>query len=407
MTTTTDVLIVGGGILGVATALELQKRDPSIRIILLEKEMTPATHQSGHNSGVIHAGIYYAPGSLKAQFCREGVRATEAFCSEHGIPHEKPGKLIVATDEIEVSRMRDLGNRSRQNGIAVEEIDQPQLRKLEPNINGLAALYSPSTGITDFKKVTEVMAHLFTTCGGEIRYGEQVISGREENNHVSITTNNEIIEADRVVTCGGLHSDRLIRAFGQDPGYRVVPFRGEFFRLMNQPDDLVNHLIYPVPDPERPFLGVHLTKKILGGFTVGPNAVLAFKREGYRLIDFSLDDTTDTLAYPGFWRMLAKNAGSAVSELTVSVSKLAYLKRVQKYCSRITLADLTPYPSGVRAQAVAPNGKIIDDFLFVQSKRCLHVGNAPSPAATSAMPIANHIADQLDTLKNDPVAPVQ
>ncbi|SMR70859.1 L-2-hydroxyglutarate oxidase [Aliiroseovarius halocynthiae] len=395
MTETTDILIIGGGIVGMATALELQTRDPSARITLLEKEPTPAVHQSGHNSGVIHAGVYYAPGSMKARFCRDGAQATEAFCAEHDLPYDRLGKLIVATSEVEVKRMHALGQRARQNGIQIEDVDQQGLRQMEPHINGLAALYSPSTGITDFKRLTEVMATLFLSRGGVVRYGERVLSGREAASHMSVTTTKGTIQADRVVTCAGLHSDRLIRAFGQDPGYRVVPFRGEFFRLLNQPDDLVSHLIYPVPDPERPFLGVHLTRKIAGGFTVGPNAVLAFKREGYKLTDFSATDMAGTFGYPGFWRMLVQNAGSAVSELTASMSKRAYLKRIHQYCSHIQLSDLAPYPAGVRAQAVAADGKIIDDFLFVQSERCLHVGNAPSPAATSAMPIAKHIADQL------------
>ncbi|TRD23634.1 L-2-hydroxyglutarate oxidase [Palleronia caenipelagi] len=398
----TDILIVGGGVIGVATALELQSRLPDSSITLLEKESEPARHQSGHNSGVIHAGVYYAPGSLKARFCREGVAATEAFCSEHGIPFDRTGKLIVATSEAEVTRMEALGLRARQNGIVIEDVDEAGLRKMEPHISGLAALYSPSTGITDYGRMTEVMAELFTARGGEIRYGERVISGEETAAHVTVTTDQQSYQAGRVVTCGGLHSDRLIRAFGQEPGYRVVPFRGEFYRLMNQPEDLVSHLIYPVPDPERPFLGVHLTRKIRGGFTVGPNAVLAFKREGYRLRDLSLGDTAQTLSYGGFWRMLAQNAGSAASELTASVSKRAYLARIHKYCARVELRDLAPYPAGVRAQAIAPDGRIIDDFLFVQSERCLHVGNAPSPAATACVPIARHIAGQV--LREAPAA---
>ncbi len=391
----TDILIVGGGIIGMATALELQSRDGAAKITVLEKEATPAVHQSGHNSGVIHAGVYYAPGSLKARFCRAGVQATEAFCTEHGVPFDRVGKLIVATSDAEVTRLSALGMRARSNGIDIQDVDEAALRKMEPHINGRAALFSPSTGITDYKQMTAVMANLFVQRGGIIRYGEQVITGRETSTHVAVTTHHGEIHAGRVVTCAGLQSDRVIRTFGQDPGYRVVPFRGEFFRLLNQPDDLVRHLIYPVPDPERPFLGVHLTRKIAGGFTVGPNAVLAFKREGYKLTDFSAKDLSETFGYAGFWRMLAQNAGSAVSELTASVSKRAYLKRIRKYCSHVQLKDLSPYPAGVRAQAVAPDGNIIDDFLFVRSARCLHVGNAPSPAATAAVPIAAHIATTL------------
>ncbi|MBV6632693.1 MAG: L-2-hydroxyglutarate oxidase [Alphaproteobacteria bacterium] len=396
MNETTDILIIGAGIIGMATALELQARNPKTKITVLEKEAGPAAHQSGHNSGVIHAGVYYAPGSLKAQFCRAGVPATEAFCAEHGVAHERLGKLIVATNDAEVARMKKLGERARQNSIVIEDVDEAGIRQIEPHINGLAALYSPSTGIADYKRMTEVMAKLFTARGGEVRYGEQVRTGTETQSAVLVGTDKALIDADRVVVCAGLHSDRLIRAFGYKPGYRVIPFRGEYFRLQNQPEDLVRHLIYPVPDPERPFLGVHITRKLDGGFTVGPNAVLAFKREGYRLADISARDMASTLSYGGFWRMLAQNASSAISELTASASRRLYLKQVRKYCSRIQLADLTHYPAGVRAQAVAPDGKIIDDFLFVESERCLHVGNAPSPAATSAIPIAEYIADRLE-----------
>jgi len=394
MTDIVDILIVGAGIVGIATALEMQTREPNARITVIEKEANPAAHQSGHNSGVIHAGVYYKPGSMKAKFCRDGVTATIDFCTEHGIPVKQCGKLIVATDAAELTRLQNLGTRARENGILIEDVDQAQLSRMEPNINGVAALYSPTTGITDYKQVTEVMAKLFTTRGGVIRYNEPVIRGRETDSLVTITTNRGTIEADRVFTCTGLHSDRTIRAFGQDPGYQVVPFRGEYFQLLNQPDDLVNHLIYPVPDPERPFLGIHLTRKIHGGFTVGPNAVLAFKREGYNLTDFSMKDVAGTLGFSGFWKMLAQNAGPAVSELVGSMSRRTYLTRIHKYCSNIKLTDLAPYPAGVRAQAVAPDGKIIDDFLFVQTPRCLHVGNAPSPAATSAIPIATYVANQ-------------
>lgn len=400
MTETSDILIIGGGIIGAATALALQARHPGAGITLLEKEPGPARHQSGHNSGVIHAGVYYAPGSMKARFCRDGVAATEAFCQDHNLPYDRLGKLIVATSPAEVTRMQALGARARQNGIRIEDVDQQALRQMEPHINGLAALYSPTTGITDYQRMTQAMAELFCARGGVLRYGATLLGGQEGAGHVRVTIaeggRQSHIEAGKVVSCGGLQSDRLIRSFGQEPGYRVVPFRGEFFRLLNQPEDLVRHLIYPVPDPERPFLGVHLTRKIAGGFTVGPNAVLAFKREGYRLQDISPGDLAETLGYAGFWRMLAKNAASAASELSASASKRLYLKRIHKYCSRVQLADLAPYPAGVRAQAVAKDGSIIDDFLFVQSAHCLHVGNAPSPAATSALPIAQHIADQLE-----------
>jgi len=390
-----DVLVVGGGIVGMACALEMQTQNPSAKIALVEKETGPAAHQSSHNSGVIHAGVYYAPGSLKARFCREGVQATEAFCTKHKITFNRTGKLIVATSEAEVERMHILGKRARQNGILIEDVDQIGLQHMEPNIRGLAALHSPTTGITDYQKITAKLAELFTAGGGVLRYSEAVISGAETASQVTVTTTKGVISAQQVITCAGLHSDRLIRAFGHQPGYQVVPSPGEFFKLLNKPEQLVKHLIYPVPDPARPFLGVHLTRKTNGGFTVGPNAVLAFKREGYSLSDFSLQDMLSTFSYPGFWRMLGKNSRSAVSELSASISKRVYLKRIRHYCPHIQLKDLAPYPAGVRAQAIAPDGKIIDDFLFVKTHRCLHVGNAPSPAATSAIPIAKHIVDEI------------
>ena len=392
---TTDILVVGAGIIGISTALELQARHPSSQITVVEKETVPAKHQSGHNSGVIHAGIYYTPGSLKARYCREGLEATEHFCIEHNLRHDKIGKLIVASNETEIDRMIKLGERARSNGISVEDVDEKGLHQMEPRIDGLAALYSPSTGITDYRQITAKMAELFVSRGGTIRYAERILGGTEHASGLKVMTSNGGIETGYAVTCAGLHSDRMIRAFNQEPGYRVVPFRGEFYRIENQPDDLVSHLIYPVPDPERPFLGVHLTRKISGGFTVGPNAVLAFKREGYSLSDVCMNDLASTVSYPGFWRMLVRNFGPAMSELTASISKRAYHKRVQRYCSTVALSDLVPYPAGVRAQAVGPGGDIIDDFLFIQSERCLHVGNAPSPAATAAIPIAKHIADQL------------
>ncbi|MFV0384304.1 L-2-hydroxyglutarate oxidase [Paracoccus sp. (in: a-proteobacteria)] len=396
MTRTADILIVGGGIIGFGTALELQRRNPRADIVVLEKEAGSARHQSGHNSGVIHAGVYYKPGSLKARFCREGVAATYAFCAEHDIPVSRCGKLIVATDEHELARMADLGNRARRNGIEIQDVDAPTLRWLEPHINGLGGLLSPSTGIVDYARITDTMARLFVARGGTVEYGQRVLRGEDGPASVVVRTTAIRYEADRVITCAGLHADRIIRAFGQKPGFRIIPFRGEMFRLLNQPPDLVSHLIYPVPDPERPFLGVHLTRKIGGGFTVGPNAVLALKREGYDRYDISASDMLGLMSYPGFWIMIGRNLGTAMSEMRSSLSKTAYLKLIRKYCDRISLTDLAPYPAGVRAQAVTPGGSLVDDFLFVESPRCLHVGNAPSPAATAAIPISAHIADRVE-----------
>lgn len=392
-----DVVIVGGGIVGLATGLALQERLPGALVVILEKEPEVALHQTGRNSGVIHAGVYYAPGSLKARFCREGKDAMKAFCTEHGIPFEICGKLIVATDEAEAAKLAALEARSRANGIPIDRLSGDEAHQLEPRVRSVGALLSPSTGIVDYGLVARRMAGLFEARGGTIRCGVAVTGGAERADDVALQTTAGEISAARAVFCGGLMSDRLARQFGAEVDFRVVPFRGEYFRIANQPPDLVRHLIYPVPDPERPFLGVHLTRKMDGGFTVGPNAVLAFKREGYKRTDLDLRDLASSLAYPGFWRLLRRNFRSALSELSASASKDLYLRKVRKYCPHIRLEDLVPYRAGVRAQAVARDGSIIDDFLFVDSRNSLHVCNAPSPAATSALPIAAHIAERLLT----------
>jgi (S)-2-hydroxyglutarate dehydrogenase len=395
MPQTTDFAITGGGIVGLATALDLQSRHPTARITLLEKEPRPALHQTGRNSGVIHAGVYYAPGSLKARFCALGVQATNDFCAEHGIPTQNCGKLIVATDEAELTRMATLESRARANGIKIERLSAKEAQALEPNISSTGALLSPTTGIVDFGLVAQKMAELFTRRGGDILLNTRVTGGNEGPQSVTLHTGQGTLSAGKAVFCAGLHADRLARSFGADIAFRIIPFRGDYFAIKNQPDDLVQHLIYPVPDPERPFLGVHLTRKMNGGFTVGPSAVLAGAREGYGKFSLNAADVASALTYPGFWKLLAKNAASAVDELSASLLKSLYLKKVQKYCPRITLDDLAPYKSGVRAQAVAEDGKIIDDFLFAQTRHSLHVCNAPSPAATSAIPIGRYIADQL------------
>lgn len=390
-----DVVIVGGGIVGLATALEVQRRQPGAKVLVVEKEAEVARHQTGRNSGVIHAGVYYAPGSLKARFCREGAAATRAFCDEQGIAYENCGKLIVATDPAELPRMEALYQRAFANGITIERVDGTEARRREPNISAIAALWSPDTGIVDYAEVARKMAALFAGRGGELLLGQRVTKGVETAAGVLVQIGGEEIAAGKAVFCAGLYADRVARQMGLRPDFRIVPFRGEYFRILHQPEDLVKTLIYPVPDPERPFLGVHLTRKMGGGFTVGPNAVLAAKREGYRKIDLSPDDLADTFAWPGFWRMMARNIGPAMGELGASVSRGFYLKKVQRYCGQIGLADLAPYKAGVRAQAVARDGRLIDDFLFMESAHSLHVCNAPSPAATSALPIGAHIADRL------------
>lgn len=390
-----DLVIVGGGILGLATGLEAQRRLPGARILLLEKETAVALHQTGRNSGVIHAGVYYPPGSLKARFCREGAAATRAFCEEHGIAHETCGKLIVATDPSELPRMAALLDRARANGIAIEALSGDEARRQEPTIAAVAALWSPATGIVDYAEVARKMAQVFTARGGRVLTGARVTGGDEDATGLTLSTTAGPVSAGKAVFCAGLHADRMARLMGLSPDFRIIPFRGEYFRILHQPPDLVRSLIYPVPDPERPFLGVHLTRKMGGGFTVGPNAVLALKREGYAKTDISARDLAGTLAWPGFWAMLARNARAAGAELAGSASRRLYLAKVRRYCPQIGLQDLAPYRAGVRAQAVARDGRLIDDFLFLDTPHALHVCNAPSPAATAAIPIAAHILDRL------------
>lgn len=398
MTVRPDFAVVGGGIVGLATALELQTRHPGAKITVLEKEPAVARHQTGRNSGVIHAGVYYAPGSLKAHFCRSGAQATRDFCREHGLPFEDCGKLIVATEGRELPRMQALFARAKANGIRIEDLDQTAAREAEPHINSIGALWSPDTGIVDYAQVARKMADMFTGRGGDLRLGCALLGGEERAAGPELRTTEGPISAGKAVICAGLHADRVARDFGLDPQFRIIPFRGEYFRLLNQPPDLVQRLIYPVPDPERPFLGVHLTRKLDGGFTVGPNAVLAMAREGYGPRDLSLRDLGDSFAWPGFWRMLGRNLAPAMTELASSTFRAAYLARVRRYCSTITAHDLAPYRPGVRAQAVARDGRLIDDFLFLTGRHSLHVCNAPSPAATAALPIAAHIADELARL---------
>ncbi|MDE3237618.1 MAG: L-2-hydroxyglutarate oxidase [Paracoccaceae bacterium] len=395
MSTTYDAVVVGGGIVGLATARRLQSVQPDAKIALIEKETEVARHQSGRNSGVIHAGVYYAPGSHKARFCRAGVTATRAYCDQHGLSYETCGKLIVATDEGELPGLARLHRRALENGIEIAALTGEEAQKLEPRIRAAGALLSPTTGITDYAAIARHMAAAFTAAGGTLMVNATVTGGQETGAGLRIETSAGPIFAAKAVFCAGLMADRMARAFGAEVDFRVIPFRGEYYRIQNQPPDLVRHLIYPVPDPARPFLGVHLTRKMDGGFTVGPNAVLALAREGYGWGDISVTDLAGTLGYPGFWRLIAKNAGSAVEELTASAIKRLYLRKVRRYCPDIALDDLAPYRAGVRAQAVARDGRMIDDFLFVETRHTLHVCNAPSPAATSALPIAEHIVTRL------------
>ncbi|HXS28418.1 MAG TPA: L-2-hydroxyglutarate oxidase [Steroidobacteraceae bacterium] len=391
-----DYAVVGAGIVGLATALALTERCTGARVLVLEKESGIARHQSGHNSGVIHAGVYYEPGSLKARLCREGNEATRRFCGQHGVPFEVCGKLIVATSALEARRLAALRDRCRANQLTVEELSGERLRALEPHIRGVAALRIAETGIVDYRQVCAALRAELERRGVELHFGFEVCSIRESAGEVAIAASSrEMLRAAHLIACAGLQSDRLARLAGLDPKVRIVPFRGEYFRLGAAKPHLISHLIYPVPDPGLPFLGVHLTRTIDGGIVVGPNAVLALARERYEGRGIDLRDVADTLAYPGLWRMLATHWRFAIAELAASLSKSRYLEQCRKYCPELSLDDLEPHSVGIRAQAVLPDGTLVHDFLFAESERMVHVLSAPSPAATAAMPIGRMVADRI------------
>lgn len=387
-----EYCIVGGGIVGVATAMKLIESDPGARVLLLEKETKPGLHQTSHNSGVIHAGIYYAPGTLKAKLCREGLDATKIFCSNHGIPFDECGKLIVATNELELTRINALHERAISNGLNLEKIDGAELSRREPNITGVAALLSPETAIVNFGLVCQKIAEYVSNQGCDVRYGMQVTKIEENEKNVKVSCGHESFSASKLIVCGGLQADRLARMAGLAIDFHIIPFRGEYYQLPPEKSAIVKHLIYPAPDPSLPFLGIHLTRMIDGSVTVGPNAVIGFAREGYPKLSFSLRDTLDFAGFSGFWKLMYEYRKHAAHELIVSFSKSAYVRECQKYCPSLTIDDLRPYRAGIRAQVVNSEGEAIHDFLFKQTDRMLHVCNAPSPAATSAIPIGSMIA---------------
>jgi L-2-hydroxyglutarate oxidase len=400
-----DVVIVGGGIVGLATALTVLQRRPGADVHLVEKEAELAAHQSGHNSGVIHAGVYYAPGSLKARLCAEGSRWTRAFCDEHAIPYLDTGKLIVATTAIEVERLAALYDRALRNGLEVERIDATELRRREPHITGLAALYVATTGIVDYRAVSRAIAEEVVRLGGTISTQTEVVAITESPGQVVLDTvlgedgaaARHRVRTRRLVGCAGLQSDRLARMAGAASGrdVAIVPFRGEYYRLRPSRNDLVSSLIYPVPDPDLPFLGVHLTRTIDGGVTVGPNAVLGLAREGYRKGSVDVGDVAELARFPGFWRVARAQLRTGMVEQWNSLNIRGYLGLVRRYCPELTTKDLLPEPAGIRAQAVRRDGALVEDFLIVETDASIHVLNAPSPGATSAMPIAAHIVDRV------------
>jgi len=389
-----SVIIVGGGIVGLAVALEITRRFPRVRLLLLEKEDHVGRHQSGHNSGVIHSGIYYKPGSLKAKLCVAGAAAMVEFCREHGIPHQICGKIIVATEEEEFPRLEELWRRGIANGLTgLKSIGPEELRQIEPNATGLRAIVVPSTGITNYAAVCDKYAEVITAQGGTILTSHAVRGLKRTANEIVVETNQGAFSTTSLINCAGLFSDRISRMAGDDPQVMIVPFRGEYYDLIPERSSLVRGLIYPVPDPRFPFLGVHFTRRVNGTVDAGPNAVLAFRREGYRRTDINLRDLASSLSFPGFWRMAAKNWRSGLDEFYRSFSKTAFVRALQRLVPAVQPTDLMPGGSGVRAQAVTREGALVDDFKFVPSDRMLHVLNVPSPAATASLMIGRTIVD--------------
>ncbi len=389
-----DIVIIGAGIVGLATADHIQRTRPDLSIAVIEKEAEPGLHQTGHNSGVIHAGIYYAPGSLKARLCKAGAEATRRFCSENDIPFDSCGKLIVATDASELPALDNLRQRAHENALEFRMIDAAEMAELEPNVTGVAALLSPQSGIVDYGQICRKLRDLLTARGVSFFFSTRLRNLGEAADRVTVETDRGEMAARLVIACAGLQADRVAAMSDLADDFRIIPFRGEYYRLSDHAGDLVRHLIYPVPDPSLPFLGVHLTKMIGGFTTVGPNAVLSLGRESYDSNHPAPADMATTFGFPGFWRLMARSVGPGLHELRGTLSRGVYLERCRRYCPALTLADLSPHAPGIRAQAVSRDGRMIDDFLIRQSARTVHVCNAPSPAATSAFPIGAEIATQ-------------
>jgi (S)-2-hydroxyglutarate dehydrogenase len=381
-------------VVGLSVARQTLQRFPRMRVVVLEKEQRVGSHQSGHNSGVIHSGVYYKPGSLKARTCVQGAAAMVEFCREHDIPFAICGKVIVATEEGELPRLQNLLERGRANGVpGLKMLSREELREIEPHATGVAALHVPGTGVTDYAKVCEKYAELIGGQGGEVRTSTRVLGMRAIDGETVIESSAGEFTGRAVINCAGLFSDRVSRMAGETPDLRIIPFRGEYYDLVPQRAELVRTLIYPVPDPRFPFLGVHFTRRVYGNVDAGPNAVLAFKREGYRAGDFSLRDTMESLSFPGFWRVAAKHWKSGKDEMHRAVSKASFVAGLQRLVPEIQGEDLVPGGSGVRAQAITRAGTLVDDFQFTQSKRMLHLYNVPSPAATASIAIGRAVVE--------------
>ena len=394
-----DLAVIGGGIVGLATARSIQERFPDLDIVLLEKEDAVAQHQTGHNSGVVHSGIYYAPGSLKARLCVQGVELLRAFCTEHGVRYDRCGKVITATDEEELPRLERLFHRGVENGVPeLQMLDDRGIREIEPWAAGIGGIHSPNTAIVDYPGVCEVLARLLQEDGARIVLGAAVTSiASDEAGHVLETSRGQV-RAERLLACAGLHADRVAEMAGLEPHVRIIPFRGEYRRLRHEVAPKVNGLIYPVPDPALPFLGVHLTRTVGGGVEAGPNAVPAFAREGYRFTDVNAGDLADTLSFGGAWRLGAAFWQTGIFEIYRSLRPSVFLASVRRLMPSLEEGDLVPGGAGVRAQAVARDGHLVDDFAIAKTETSFHVLNAPSPAATACLSIGRHLADEMAPL---------
>ena len=401
-----DCTVIGGGIVGLSVAWAILERCPNARVAVLEKEDSWARHQTGRNSGVIHSGIYYKPGSLKAKLCRAGSRRLLEFCEMHGIRHELCGKVIVATTESDLPRLAGLYERGIANGLTVRKLSAEGAKEFEPHVHCIAGIHVPATGIVDFVGVCTKLAELVQSHGGELRVSTKVTGIQTKGNERILETTAGALTARLVINCGGLYNDRLATLAGANPNARIVPFRGEYYELKAERRFLVRNLIYPVPDPRFPFLGVHFTRMIDSGVHAGPNAVLSFKREGYSRTSFDLRDFLDTMTYSGFWRLAAKHARSGLEEIYRSFNKKAFVRSLQKLIPDISEEDLVPGATGVRAQALRPDGGLVDDFLIVKDASTIHVCNAPSPAATASLEIGRVIAEQTNPSKRSvPLCP--
>ena len=388
-----DVVVIGGGIVGLATALQLKKSNPNLKLVLLEKETELAKHQTGNNSGVIHSGLYYKPGSLKAINCIHGYHLLIDFCQQYEIPFELCGKIVVATEEAEIPLLDNLYKRGEQNGLQnLKKLDKDQLKEYEPHVNGRAGIYVPQTGIVDYKRVAQKYGELIQKSGGEIHLGEQAIAVQSTENKKVVITQKTSYTTRLVINCAGLYSDKVARMTVQKLNVKIIPFRGEYFKLKKEKEYLVKNLIYPVPDPNFPFLGVHFTRMVKGGVEAGPNAVLAFRREGYKKSDINFSELAETLAWPGFQKVAAKYWRTGFGEMYRSFSKAAFTNALQKLIPEIRENDLEEGGAGVRAQACDRNGGLVDDFMILEEANVINVCNAPSPAATSSLAIGETVA---------------